>query len=445
MQKVVLFSLFCRQHLPSDNINRAQGEFHQRGFQHPSTSSVGGGFDRKPEPQRPPEPMKSQGPGPSGWSYEATDQDPGWMRYQTDDRTQGDSGNYSSSQLGAEYARQTGMGGYVSNQEMEKMGRPSGYQVQPQFSGQTEYSSAYQPPSKPGNDVFNASVQSSQSGFGQQPQQPTRGGTVSALKQPDSQTGGAAKKSVTFNENIGVTEFTINRSYGSTSSESSFPQSPEQNAAMRLPADQPPVPPPATYLTAATVRPNMPQQYVPSSQPSYIQHQRNVESSYPHGAGGGEPRYPYGGQDMRPPATPYKPQDQGNYQEKDHYARDPRYLGPSGGGGYPTQQYSNSPVQPLYSYQQDPSIYGHQPQQQGMRGSENPSTEQVPPNVAYVPGSGAPVIGAQEIYRDPRDRIMASKAAAGPAGMVPMAGQRSTPDRMSFRDKTSMFTSEAGE
>ena len=55
------------------------------------------------------------------------------------------------------------------------------------------------------------------------------------------------------------------------------------------------------------------------------------------------------------------------------------------------------------------------------------------------------MIGAQEVYRDPRDRIMASKAGAGPGGMAPMTGQRLAPDRMSFRDKMSMYTSEAGE
>ena len=53
----------------------------------------------------------------------------------------------------------------------------------------------------------------------------TRSASNSALKQPDS-VPTSTKKCVTFNDNM-VTEYSFNRSYGSTSSESSFaPQSP---------------------------------------------------------------------------------------------------------------------------------------------------------------------------------------------------------------------------
>ena len=53
--------------------------------------------------------------------------------------------------------------------------------------------------------------------------------------------------------------------------------------------------------------------------------------------------------------------------------------------------------------------------------------------------SGPPtpgVVGAQEIYLDPRDRIQASRT---------QQDVRVTPERMSFRDKMHHFATEAGE
>ena len=54
----------------------------------------------------------------------------------------------------------------------------------------------------------------------------------------------------------------------------------------------------------------------------------------------------------------------------------------------------------------------------------------------YTTGSTPGVIGAQEVYRDPRDRIAANR---------PDVGHRPVPERMSFRDKMKMFATEAGE
>lgn len=85
----------------------------------------------------------------------------------------------------------------------------------------------------------------------------------------------------------------------------------------------------------------------------------------------------------------------------------------------------------------------------------SPSTEQAPPgpnevfqspqtrpgtSPNYVRQEGTPsVIGAQEVYRDPRNRIEAQKAAqGGPA-------RKSANERMSFRDKMKYFAQEAGE
>ena len=53
--------------------------------------------------------------------------------------------------------------------------------------------------------------------------------------------------------------------------------------------------------------------------------------------------------------------------------------------------------------------------------------------VTSTPG----VVGAQEVYRDPRDRIARQKAADKQPGAVP--------ERMSFRDKMKMFATEIGE
>jgi afadin len=54
------------------------------------------------------------------------------------------------------------------------------------------------------------------------------------------------------------------------------------------------------------------------------------------------------------------------------------------------------------------------------------------------------VVGAQEVYRDPRDRMLAAKqngnGAAGLGAMTP-----NTMDRLSFRDKQKLFAAEMGE
>lgn len=57
-------------------------------------------------------------------------------------------------------------------------------------------------------------------------------------------------------------------------------------------------------------------------------------------------------------------------------------------------------------------------------------------NPHLVPGPTPGVVGAQEVYRDPRDRIAAAKA---------MPLKQPGPERMSFRDKMKMFAHEAGE
>jgi len=55
------------------------------------------------------------------------------------------------------------------------------------------------------------------------------------------------------------------------------------------------------------------------------------------------------------------------------------------------------------------------------------------------------VVGAQEVYRDPRDRMLAAKQNGG-AGGGPVGGiTPNTMDRLSFRDKMKLFASEIGD
>ena len=57
----------------------------------------------------------------------------------------------------------------------------------------------------------------------------------------------------------------------------------------------------------------------------------------------------------------------------------------------------------------------------------------------FVTGSTPGVVGAQEVYRDPRDRIAAQRGGLAPKNPPGSA------ERMSFRDKMKMFAHEAGE
>ncbi|KAK2145409.1 hypothetical protein LSH36_684g01025 [Paralvinella palmiformis] len=101
--------------------------------------------------------------------------------------------------------------------------------------------------------------------------------------------------------------------------------------------------------------------------------------------------------------------------------------------------------------------YHHQPQQQQQQLMYNSSVHDAPymynpeesqnatpripaQNISAqsTPGSNTPgVIGAQEVYRDPRDRITAYRQTNNV--------MTSEPQRMSFRDKMRMFAKEAGE
>ena len=69
-----------------------------------------------------------------------------------------------------------------------------------------------------------------------------------------------------------------------------------------------------------------------------------------------------------------------------------------------------------------------------MYGGRTPDNQEPP---SLVVGATPGVVGAQEVYRDPRDRIAAQRRQHNQGGSIP--------ERMSFRDKMKMFAAEAGE
>lgn len=132
----------------------------------------------------------------------------------------------------------------------------------------------------------------------------------------------------------------------------------------------------------------------------------------------------------------------------------------SSDASYP-QQSPNTPQSPL-SFPQTQQQHSLQQQQQlinnAMQTPDNnhlPTSQQQPYAVAsnqqqlrtpdnnmqpqFVTGDTPGVVGAQEVYRDPRERMLAAKQHNG-GMMAPYSA-----DRMSFRDKMRMFASEIGE
>ncbi|XP_041354927.1 afadin-like [Gigantopelta aegis] len=82
-------------------------------------------------------------------------------------------------------------------------------------------------------------------------------------------------------------------------------------------------------------------------------------------------------------------------------------------------------------------LSGHQPQMNEVFHSP-PENQNMANNVKYVAAETTPgVVGTQEVYRDPRARIAAEKAAN--------SIRKPGPERMSFRDKMKYFAVEAGE
>lgn len=72
-------------------------------------------------------------------------------------------------------------------------------------------------------------------------------------------------------------------------------------------------------------------------------------------------------------------------------------------------------------------------QAESMLASPTTPTDSLPGMAASTPG----VIGAQEVYRDPRTRRLAEQAQMKPQGPIP--------EKLTFKEKMKMFAMETGE
>lgn len=106
---------------------------------------------------------------------------------------------------------------------------------------------------------------------------------------------------------------------------------------------------------------------------------------------------------------------------------------------------SQSSYRSSTSDQNEPqSPYGQPPTPEHAPDSVFDSTGGTPQqnHVSYKTTEITPtVVGSQEVYRDPRNRIMAQKEAQGGSTF----SKKPVSDRMSFRDKMKFFAQEAGE
>ena len=111
-----------------------------------------------------------------------------------------------------------------------------------------------------------------------------------------------------------------------------------------------------------------------------------------------------------------------------------------------TPQSPFPPSQQQAQPQAQPQTQPHQQPTGGQRTPDNPAGAAL-----FVTGDTPGVVGAQEVYRDPRERMLAAKqqqngsgAAGGTAGGFGGLTPTST-DRLSFRDKMKLFAAEIGE
>lgn len=268
---------------------------------------------------------------------------------------------------------------------------------------------------------------------------PSRSGS-SSLRQPEmngsASAPGSAKKSVSFNANI-VTEIHDTRFYGSTSSESSLnPQSPYAPAS---PGEQFALPPssgyqstPPSFSGAPPTQNSIPQQPPNSSSapPSsgYSQAPSQRYNSQPYSSHGQYQSASQGGQYSQAPGQYGRPQEE-ELPPPPNMTSYPR--GSSSGS---STSDAPGPFQRQFTGPNGPST----PQQGPNEVFDQRTPDQYHPPSTLVSGDTPGVVGAQEVYRDPRDRIAAQRQ--GPAGDNGAVGER-----MSFRDKMKMFAKEAGE
>lgn len=136
---------------------------------------------------------------------------------------------------------------------------------------------------------------------------------------------------------------------------------------------------------------------------------------------------------------PVYQQQYANEPNRNNYNKPPTpsraYQDPPNHSANHMSPYQQSPAPA--SYQSSPYSYNSPSSTAAPVNNRNPSRSSM--HAPDEPTSNTPgVIGAQEVYRDPRSRIEARQQAQKPK-------VEGAEDRMSFRDKMKMFASEAGE
>lgn len=304
------------------------------------------------------------------------------------------------------------------------------------------------PERKSSYDVYRTSSSTNipTSTYNNDPSQASRTMGSSAMRQSEM-SGGGAKKTVSFDSNL-ETEIRVSRSKESTSSESSYIN---YQSNMQSPEDGP-------------SRPNYPYRGSTGEPPVSQYPMQSGSQPPPPMAGGHLPastNHLYQNQGPPPPQslnqTPPPPSQQSHpmYQApSSRYQQQPDYQ--PGRQSYPpnTLPYQNGGQNGGPHYQGPPNPSSQYQQNQGYSGSQNITspyshgggvggeryekrTPENAPNPTLIVTENTPgVVGANEVYRDPRDRMLATKQGGG---------KNKAGENLSFKDKMKMFASEIGE
>ena len=170
----------------------------------------------------------------------------------------------------------------------------------------------------------------------------------------------------------------------------------------------------------------------------------------------GQSNYPYGGGSMnntdppssapssnvlhltdnmyrnKPPENPYST----SRPVESQYNRNPTPENQYNRNTTPENQYRNQSAEGQYNRNQTPETQ-YRKQTPESQYTRNQGLENQYNSPQYVAGSTPGVVGAQEVYRDPRDRLNALKGQSD--------AKHPSPERISFRDKMKMFATEIGE
>ena len=235
---------------------------------------------------------------------------------------------------------------------------------------------------------------------------PNRSGSSSALKQAENAYN--SKKSVSFNPQL--TEIHDNRRFMSTSSETStVQQTSTEYQTQRTSSSSSEQ---SLGFNRGGSDPSMPRSSSSDQNVGYSRGGNNGESSMPRSSSSDQ-NLGYGGR-VGGSADPSMGFQRG-------YRQQPGGVAPGGPPQTPTTPTGGGDVFDM----------------------QTPENQYSSAQSTMVTGSTPGVVGAQEVYRDPRDRIAAQKASGH---LRPPSNQLQAPgERMSFRDKMRMFAHEIGE